>query len=136
EGEGDHRTEAGGGGGDDDRLGAADVVGAALARVRVRGPLDVEVDDDVHVGEPPRQQRVADVGDAPGDAGHVAALPVDGDDLADLFPSGEPGGQHPPRPGRGAGDGDDRGRATPRAKLARCHEAVTTLVYSTLSRLS
>ncbi|GGU20410.1 hypothetical protein GCM10010208_51760 [Actinomadura livida] len=128
----DHTAYPGGSGGGHHGLGAADVVGAAVAGGGVRGVLDVQVDEHVHVGEPAGQQRVPDVHDTPDDPGHVAAMRVDGDDLADLFPFGEPGGEQPPRPGGRAGDGDDRALATPRANLARYHGGAPFLVYATL----
>src|SRR5690606_36822009 len=71
-------ADAGGRGGGHHGLGAADVVGAAFAGVGVRGVLEVEVDDHVHVGQAAGEQRVPDVDDAPRDAGHVAAVGVDG----------------------------------------------------------
>src|SRR5690606_25862532 len=62
-------ADAGGRGGGHHGLGAADVVGAAFAGVGVRGVLEVEVDDHVHVGQAAGEQRVPDVDDAPRDAG-------------------------------------------------------------------
>jgi hypothetical protein len=77
-------ADAGGGAGGEHGLGGAPVVGAAFGGVGVEGEVAAQVDHDVDVGDPVRQERIANVQDAPGDLRHVPAVVVDRHDPAEI----------------------------------------------------
>jgi hypothetical protein len=86
--------------------------------VGVRGQVHVEVDDHVDVGDAVGELRIADVGHAPGDPGHVSAVVVEADDLPDVPRVRQPGDQRTSDAVGRPRDGDDRPRATPWANLS------------------
>jgi hypothetical protein len=65
------------------------------------------MDQDIYIGYPVRQERIADVEDPPGHVGDVAALVVDGHDPAEIRRRGDLREERPADSGGGAGDGDD-----------------------------
>ncbi|GLW97803.1 hypothetical protein Misp02_18900 [Microtetraspora sp. NBRC 16547] len=64
------------------------------------------MDQDVHVGDPVRQERIADVENTPGDVRHVSALIVDGHDTAEIRRRGDFREERSAETGGGACDGD------------------------------
>ncbi|GAA4565331.1 hypothetical protein GCM10023193_39190 [Planotetraspora kaengkrachanensis] len=65
------------------------------------------MDQDVHVRDAVRQERIPDVEDPPGDVGDVAAVFVDGHDAAEIRRRGHFCEERPAYTGGAAGDGDD-----------------------------